>query len=79
MIEFTLHAERKISQRQLKKKWIREVLKKSEFVIKSHGGRKIAYKKIEKMYLAVVFVKEGKNLIVLTSHWEKAFKPVKET
>lgn len=78
MIEFTLHAERKISQRQLKKKWIREVLKKPEFVIKSYNERKIAYKKIEKMYLAVVFVEEDNNLIVLTSHWEKAFKPIKE-
>lgn len=75
MIEFTLHAGRKIKQRNLRKAWIREALKKPEFVIPSYGNRKIAYKKIGKLYLAVVFVKENKNLVVVTAHWEKGFKP----
>lgn len=78
MIEFTDHANRKIKQRNLKKTWIRETLKKPEFVIPSYGERKVAYKKIGKLYLAVIFIEEDKNLIVLTTHWEKEFKPPKE-
>lgn len=78
MIEFTRHANRKIKQRNLKKAWVRETLKNSEFVIPSYGERKVAYKKIGKLYLAVVFVEEDKNLVVLTAHWEKGFKPTKE-
>lgn len=75
MIEFTLHADRKIKQRKLKKAWVRETLKKPEFVIPSYGNRKIAYKKIGKLYLAVIFVKEDKDLVVVTAHWEKGPKP----
>jgi len=79
MIEFTHHAERKIKQRNLKKAWVRETLKSAEFVIPSYGERRIAYKRIGKLYLAVVFVKEEKNLVVITAHWEKGFKPKEDT
>lgn len=78
MIEFTHHAERKIKQRDLKKAWVRETLRNPEFTVSSYGDRRIAYKKIGKLYLAVVFVKEDRNLVVLTAHWEKRFKPLKE-
>lgn len=78
MIEFTHHAERKIRQRELKKKWVRETLSNPEFVIPSYGEREIAYKKIGKLYLAVIFVKEERDLVVLTAHWEKRFKSPKE-
>jgi len=74
MIEFTVHAERKIKQRNLKKAWVKRTLKNPEFIVPSYGGRKIAYKKIGRLYLAVIFVKEEKNLFVITAHWEKEFK-----
>jgi len=74
MIEFALHAERKIEQRNLKKAWVRETLKDPKFVFPSHGNRRIAYKKIGKLYLAVIFVEEDKNLVIITAHWEKGFK-----
>lgn len=78
MIEFTLHANRKIKQRSLKKAWIRATLEKPEFLVPSYGDRKIAYKKIGKLYLAVIFIEEENNLIVITAHWEKGFKPDKK-
>ena len=77
MIQFTDHAERKIKQRNLKKAWIRKVVENPEYVVKSYGNRRVAYRKIGKLYLATVFVKEKNNLVVLTAHWDKAFKPDK--
>lgn len=38
----------------------------------------IAYKKIEKLFLAVVSIKEDGNIVVITAHWEKGFKLIKE-
>ena len=78
MIEFTDHAQRKIVQRNLKKSWINETLNKPEYSYTSYANREIAYKKIGKLYLAVVFVREKGNMVVLTAHWDKNFKPEKE-
>lgn len=74
MVEFTDHARRKIKQRNLKEVWIREVLEKPDSTKPSYGNRKIAYRKIGKLYLAVIFIEEGQNLVVITAHWEKGFK-----
>lgn len=75
MIEFTNHAKRKIKQRNLKEAWILETLKNPDFVFPSYKNREIAFKKIGKLYLAVIFTKEGQNVLILTAHWEKSFKP----
>jgi hypothetical protein len=78
VIEFTDHALRKMFQRNLKKAWVRETLSKPEYAYQSYQNREIAYRKIGKLYLAVVFVREEKGLVVLTAHWDKRFKPKKE-
>lgn len=78
MIELTHHAQRKIRQRDLRKAWVQETLRNPEFTVSSYRDRKIAYKRIGKLYLAVVFVEEEKNLVVITAHWEEGFKPPKE-
>lgn len=75
MVKFTDHARRKIKQRNLKEVWVRKVLEKPDYTKPSYGNRKIAYRKIGKLYLAVIFVKEDDNLIVITAHWEKGFQP----
>lgn len=74
MIIFTNHAKRKIAQRKLKKTWVEKTTKNPEFVRKGYGNRKLAYRKIGKMYLKVVFVEEEADLIVLTAHFEKGVK-----
>ncbi len=78
MIEFTDHASRKMAQRNLKKAWIKETLEKPEYIYPSYQNREIAYRKIGKLYLAVVFIREEENLVVLTSHWDNEFKPKKK-
>ena len=77
MIEYTNHALRKIKQRHLRKEWIQRTLENPEFKRKGYSNREIAYKKIGKLYLSVVFMKENKNTVVLTAHWDKSFKPEK--
>jgi hypothetical protein len=74
-VEFSEHAERKIKQRKLQKSWIRKTLSQPEFVYSSYGNRQIAYRKFKKLYLAVVFKEESDRKIVITTHWEKKFKP----
>lgn len=74
VIEFTNHAKRKIKQRNLKEKWIKETVLNPEFVKNSYQNRQIAYKRYGKLYLKVVFVKEGDKIIVLTAHFEKGAK-----
>ena len=78
MIEFTEHAARKIAQRNLQKAWIIETLDNPDYVKESYGRRVVAYKKIGKLYLAVIFVKEEKNIVVITAHWESGFTRKKE-
>lgn len=77
MVEFTDHAVRKIEQRGLSKAKILTVLAKPEYVYPSYSGRMIAYRKIGKLYLAVIYKTEFENTIVLTAHWEKGFRPKK--
>lgn len=75
MIEFTEHAKEKLLERKLKKKWIIETVTSPEFSISSYGKRRIAHKKIGKLYLAVIFVKESGKTVIITVHWDKGFKP----
>lgn len=74
MIVFSDHALRKMVQRHLKKEWVLETLDKPDHSALGHENRLIAYKKIEKFYLAVVYVKEANNIIIVTTHWEKGFQ-----
>ena len=78
MVEFTDHALRKMAQRNLTKAWVKEVLENPEYIYPSYQNREIAYRKIGKLYLAVVFVREEENVVVLTAHWDKEFKPNKK-
>ncbi len=78
MIVFSDHALRKMEQRHLKKEWVLEALGKPDHKSRGHENRMIAYKKIEKLFLAVVSIKEDGNIVVITAHWEKGFKPIKE-
>lgn len=78
MIEFTDHAIRKMAQRNLKQAWVKETLNKPEYTYPSYQNREIAYRKIGKLYLVVVFIREEESLVVLTAHWDKGFKPKKK-
>lgn len=78
MIEFSDHVLRKMEQRKLHKEWILQVLNKPEQEKESYGDRTIAYRKIGKLYLAVVFKKEGTQITVITAHWEKGYTMKRE-
>ena len=78
MIEFSDHALRKIEQRHLKKEWVLQVLDKPDQQKESYGSRVIAYRKIGKLYLTVVYKKEKTMVTIITAHWEKGFVKKKE-
>ncbi len=69
MIIFTPHSEEKLHQRKLKRLQVIEVLRQPDKTVKSYGDRIIALKKLGKLYLKVIYKREGKNIIVITQHW----------
>ena len=77
MIIFTRHTLLKLKQRGISKIVVRKTLKSPDYKIPSYSGRKIAYKKFDKLYLKVVYKIEGNNIIVITQHWEEKPKLVK--
>ena len=69
MIIFSDHALAKLSQRNIPKTKVLEALKQPDQIFSSISDRKVAYKKIRKLYLKVVFIKEDLNIIVITQYW----------
>jgi len=69
MIIFSDNALAKLSQRNIPKTKVLEALKRPDQIISSISDRKVAYKKIRKLYLKVVFIKEGSNIVVITQYW----------
>lgn len=75
MIIFTAHALLKLEQRNIKKELVIKSLKNPDYKFRGQSNRKIIYKKFSKRYFKVIFKKEGKNIIIITQHWDKTFKP----
>jgi len=69
MIIFSDNALAKLSQRNIPKSKVLEALKRPDQIFSSISDRKVAYKKIRKLYLKVVFIKEGSNIVVITQYW----------
>ncbi|MEK9180585.1 MAG: DUF4258 domain-containing protein [Patescibacteria group bacterium] len=68
-IIFTKHAVLKTEQRRLSREKVQNVLREPEFIRPSYGNREIAYRKIGKHYLSVIFKKEKNAIVVITAHW----------
>lgn len=75
MIIFTAHALVKLEQRNIRKELVLKTVKNPDYEFRSQSNRKIIYKKFSKRYFKVVFKKESKNIIIITQHWDKTFKP----
>ena len=74
MIIFTEHSKAKMKQRNISQKLVEKVLKSPDNILPSYGKRKIAYKKIGRLFLRVVFKKEEGRIIVITTHWIKKWR-----
>ena len=68
---FTDHALLKLAHRKLSEEFVVRMLKGAEVVTASSSGRQIAYKKVRKMYLKVVFRKEADKTIIITQYFTK--------
>ena len=74
MIIFTEHSKAKMKQRNISQKLVEKVLKSPDNILFSYGKRKIAHKKIGKLFLRVIFKKEKDKIIVITAHWIKKWR-----
>ncbi len=74
MIVFTEHSKAKMKQRNISKELIKKVLKNPDNILPSYGKRKIAHKKIGRLFLRVIFKKEKDKIIVITTHWIKKWR-----
>lgn len=69
MIIFTNHALLKLKQRSLTKEKVIQAVEKPDEIMLTYGERNSVLKKFGKLYLKVVFRKEGKDTIIITQHW----------
>jgi len=70
MIIFTNHALLKLQQRRISKAAVTKTLKSPAHKFPSYSGRMVAYKKFDRTYLKVIYKLEGKDIVVITQHWE---------
>ena len=75
MIIFSTHSLVKSEQRNIRKELVVKAVNKPDYEFKGRGDRRIVYKKFSRIYLKVIFRKESKNIIIITQHWDKTFKP----
>ena len=77
MIIFTRHSLLKLEHRGISRLAVKKVLKSPDYKFSSYSNRRIAYKKIDRLYLKVVYKIEEGNIIVITQHWEEKPKFLK--
>ena len=77
MIIFTSHALLKLKQRGISGMAVKRALRSPNYEFSSYSGRRIIYKKFDKIYLKVIYKKEDDNIVVITQHWEKKPKLIK--
>ncbi|MCX6818641.1 MAG: DUF4258 domain-containing protein [Candidatus Aenigmarchaeota archaeon] len=68
-IIYTDHAKDRITERFIKKEWVRKALKNPDRLIDIEYGRKQAIKKINGNKISVVYVEENHDMIVITVYW----------
>ena len=73
MIIFTDHAKLKCKQRGIAQSLVTRTLKQPDAQRPSREDRRIAYKKFNKLFLKVVYRREGKDMVVVTQHWDQHF------
>ncbi len=69
MIIFTNHALLKLKQRNLTKEKVIQTVENPDEIMLTYGERNAVLKKFGKLYLKVVFRKDGKDVIIITQHW----------
>jgi len=69
-IVYTVHAEARITGRQIKKEWVETAIKNPDKKMKGKFNREIVIKRINKKAIRVIYtVKDNKNVVV-TAYWE---------
>lgn len=68
---FTDHSLLKLEHRHLTQDFVLRALEKAELVTSDAGNRQIAYKKVRKLYLKIVFRKENDKTIIITQYFTK--------
>ena len=71
MIIFSQHALLKLEQRNISKLLVVRTLASPDCEFDSYKNRNAIYKKFCKLYLKVIYKKEGKDIIIITQHWEE--------
>ncbi|KKQ34958.1 MAG: hypothetical protein US50_C0030G0015 [Candidatus Nomurabacteria bacterium GW2011_GWB1_37_5] len=73
-IVFSDHSEIKIKQRKISKNIVIKTLISPDLIQLSYGGRQTAFKNFGKNFMAVTFVKENDDMVVITQHWVAKIK-----
>ena len=76
-IVFSKHSLLKLGHRSISQEKVLQTLQYPDCILPSYSNRKTAYKKFGRLYLKVIFKREKGDIIVITQHWNKEFKPPK--
>jgi len=73
-IVFSNHSEIKLKQRRISKDVVIRTLISPDLVQLSYGGRQTVFKNFGRNFMAVTFIKENDDIVVITQHWVAKIK-----
>jgi hypothetical protein len=68
-VVFSFHVKERMLQRGINSETVKEIIKKPDFLEDSFNKRKIASKKLDKLW-HVVFIEEEKKIIVISVYFD---------
>ena len=69
---FTQHALQKLQERRISKQMVLNTVRFPEKLVTA-GEKIYVFRKFDKKYLKVIFVRERENIIIITQHFVNAF------
>jgi len=78
-VVFSKHSLLKLGQRNISEQKVIDTVRNPDYIFPSYADRRIAYKNFGKLYLKVIFKREKGNTVIITQHWDEAFKPPTNT
>ena len=76
-IVFSKHSLLQLEHRNISREKVIQALQSPDYILPSYSDRKTAYKKFGRIYLKVIFKRDKCDIMVITQHWDKEFKPPK--
>lgn len=68
------HALRRMRQRGVARRQVKETVEKPENVFAGRLGKKVAFKRYGDRFLKVIYGEEDKEIVVVTAYWTRRMR-----